>query len=470
MMSDSANLNPSEGIDPRIWKIAAVVIIGPFMTQLDSTVVNVSLSTIRTELHASIETAQWIIGGYLLALALMLPLSGWLVDRVGAKRLYLGCFSAFTLASLLCGFSRTMDELICARLIQGVAGGLLAPMTQMMVARVAGIHMARVMGYLVMPILIAPIVGPVLAGVILKYATWPWLFYINLPIGILGLGLASILLPSDHATVQRRPFDLLGFLLISPGLASLLYGLQHATQWDGASALFVGSLLMAAFIWHAMHKGRSALIDLQLFNNRIFSMAAATQFLSNGTFYARQFLIPLYLIIGCALSATQAGSMIAAMGIGMMCSFPSMGWLTGRFGCRAVSASGALLALLGMLPFMWMIENQFSPALTIVCLFVAGAGHGMINIPSVSAAYASVPRDQLAVANTAINIVQRLGGPIATTILAVVMSLATPYFPTSGVHSYLIAFALLIALHILTLGSTSRLPVSIHNTNHKEKP
>ena len=170
-MSNSANLNSSEGIDPRIWKMAAVVIAGPFMTQLDSTVVNVSLSTIRTELHASIETAQWIIGGYLLALALMLPLSGWLVDRVGAKRLYLGCFSAFTLASLLCGFSRTMDELICARLIQGVAGGLLAPMTQMMVARVAGIHMARVMGYLVMPILIAPIVGPVLAGVILKYAT-----------------------------------------------------------------------------------------------------------------------------------------------------------------------------------------------------------------------------------------------------------------------------------------------------------
>src|SRR6266853_3619689 len=109
------------------------------------------------------------------ALALMLPLNGWLVDRLGAKRLYLGCFSAFTLASLLCGVARTMDELICARMLQGIAGGLLAPMTQMMIARVAGKHMARVMGYTVVPVLIAPIQGPVLAGAILKYAAWPWL-------------------------------------------------------------------------------------------------------------------------------------------------------------------------------------------------------------------------------------------------------------------------------------------------------
>jgi EmrB/QacA subfamily drug resistance transporter len=458
---------PTDGIDPRVWKIAAVVFVGPFMTQMDSTVVNVSLATIRQELHSSIATSQWIISGYLLALALMLPINGWLVDRIGAKRLYLGCFSAFTLASLLCGSAHTMGQLICARLIQGMAGGLMAPMAQMMIARVAGRHMARVMGYCVMPVLIAPVLGPVLAGEILKRADWPWLFYLNLPIGILGLALAALLLPRDEASTQKRPFDHIGFLLISPGLVGLLYGLPHINRWDGASASLAGALLLAAFAWHAIKKGSAALIDLQLFNIRIFSTAAATQFTSNGVFYARQFLVPLYLITGCALSADQAGRMIAALGIGMMCSFPLVGTLTERFGCRAVSAGGALLALLGMFPFVWMILGHFSPGLTAISLFVAGAGQGMINIPSMSAAYASVPKAKLAVANTAINIVQRLGGPLATTAMALAMSAAVPYFPTSSPRSFLFAFGLLIGLQLISVASANRLPRLIHREDAK---
>ncbi len=462
MTGDDKSRNPSDGLDPRVWRVAAVVFVGPFMTALDGTVVSVSLSVIRQELHSSIATAQWILSGYLLALALMLPLNGWLVDRLGAKRLYLGCFSVFTLASLLCGAARTMDELILARVIQGMAGGLLAPMAQMMMAKFAGRHMARVMGYTVVPVLIAPILGPVLAGAILKYAAWPWLFYLNLPIGILGVGLAAFLLPGDEAAIQKRPFDLSGFLLISPGLACLLYGFQHASHRDGASTLLAGSILIGAFVLHAIRKGSAALIDLRLFNNRIFSTAATTQFLSNGVSYARQFLVPLYLISGCALSATRAGWMLAAMGVGMLCSFPLVGFLTERFGCRAVSAGGALLALLGMFPFLWMVQTRFSPALTVMSLLVAGVGQGTIGIPSVSAAYASVPRDKFAVAATAINIVQRLGGPLATTVMAVVLSLSLPYFPASGPRPFMIAFVLLTGLHLLVLGAASRLPALIH--------
>ena len=462
MTGNDKRRNPSGGLDPRVWRVAAVVFVGPFMTGLDGTVVSVSLSVIRQELHSSIATAQWIISGYLLALALMLPLNGWLVDRLGAKRLYLGCFSVFTLASLLCGAARTMDELILARVIQGMAGGLMAPMAQMMIARVAGRHMARVMGYTVVPVLIAPILGPVLAGAILKYAAWPWLFYLNLPIGILGVGLATFLLPDDEAAIQKRPFDLSGFLLISPGLACLLYGFQHASHRDGASTLLAGSILMGVFVRHAIRKGSAALIDLRLFNNRIFSTAATTQFLSNGVSYARQFIVPLYLISGCALSATGAGWMLAAMGVGMMFSFPLVGFLTERFGCRAVSAGGALLALLGVFPFLWMVQTQFSPALTVMSLLVAGVGQGTIGIPSVSAAYSSVPRDKLAVAATAINIVQRLGGPLATTVMAVVLSLSAPNFPVSGPRPFMIAFVLLTGLHLLMLGAASRLPALIH--------
>ncbi len=144
MSKPRRHASPPDEIAPSIWKIAIVVLIGPFMTQLDMTVVNVSLSAISHILDAPIATAQWIISGYLLAMALMPPLNGWLVDRIGAKRLYLICFSTFILASILCGASRTMGELISARLFQALVGGVLAPMTQMMIARAAGENMARV--------------------------------------------------------------------------------------------------------------------------------------------------------------------------------------------------------------------------------------------------------------------------------------------------------------------------------------
>lgn len=447
-------------LDPRIWRVAAVVLLGPFMTQLDSTVVNVSLAAIRLDLHASIDSAQWIISGYLLALALMLPLNGWLVDRIGAKRLYLGCFSAFTLASLLCGSARTMEQLIAYRVIQGIAGGLLAPMTQMMMARAAGKHMARVMGFATVPVLLAPILGPVVAGAILKYAPWPWLFFFNLPIGIVAVSLAAYLLPSDEQSIQRRPFDLLGFLTLSPGLACLLYGLEHARHRDGALILAVGLVLVGAFLQRALGKGSAALIDVRLFSNRIFSTAAVTQFLTNGLAYAAQLLIPLYLISACKLSSTQAGWLLSPMGLGMLCSYPLMGYMTERFGCRAVATGGALLALLGVLPFVWMVRGQFSQPLTAIALFVLGAGRGGIGIPSLSAAYASVPRAKLPVATTAANIVQRLGGPLATTLTASVMALAVArlHVAPSDPRAFLLPFLFLILLHGLAAAAASRLP------------
>jgi EmrB/QacA subfamily drug resistance transporter len=454
-------------MDPNLWRVAAVVFLGPLISQLDSTVVNFSLARIREDLHSTIASAQWIISGYLLALALMLPLSGWLVDRLGAKRLYLVCFSAFTGASLLCGLATTMDGLIAARVAQGMAGGLLAPMAQMMLARVAGRHFSRVAGYTVVPVLLAPLLGPVLAGAVLSYAGWPWLFYINLPVGIFAITLASFLLPNDAAVTQKRSFDFRGFMLISPGMVSLLYGFEHIPSRYGLVFLALGVLLMGAFVVDATSKRAAALIDLRLFENRTFRTAVVVQFLSNGVTYAGQMLIPLYLIAGCGFSATKSGWMLVPVGIGVLCIAPLMGFLTDRFGCRRVVIGGVTANILGSMPFVWMIHHGFSAAVMLACMLARGAGQGATGLPSLAAAYAAVPRDQLGLATTASNVVQRLGGPIATAALAFIIALTSASPSVAHPHEFMIPFLVLIGALLLVFVVALRLPVWIHQDDHE---
>lgn len=449
-------------LDPRTWKIIGVVLLGPLMAQMDSTIVNVSLSSLRDALNASLSSAQWVISGYLLALALMLPLNGWIVDRLGAKRVYLICFSTFTLASILCGAARTIDQLICARILQGLAGGLLAPLAQMMLAGVAGRHMARVIGYAATPVLLAPIVGPIAAGAILKYLNWSWLFYVNVPIGILAVVSAVLLLPKDQRVEFRRSFDLLGFLLISPGLASFLYGMEQLSHGSGKLFCAAGLILLSVFVWHARRAKANALIDLELFGNRVFSVAAVTQFLTNGVLYAGQFLIPLYLTLGCGLSAEKVGWMLAPMGLGMIIVYPMMGAMTDRFGCRTVAVGGILLNIVGTLPFLWMsYMGEFSSVVVAVSLFARGAGQGMTGIPTIAAAYASVPRAQLSLATTAMNVVQRLGGPIATTTLAIVISLSGAALARLQPSLFIYPMLSLVVLQLVVLVPATRLPMRI---------
>ena len=453
-----------------VWKITSVAVIGSFLSNLDATVVNVSLSSLATELHSSLSLIQWVTSGYLLALALMLPLNGWLVDRIGAKSLYLWCFSAFTLSSALCGFAWSAHSLIAFRVLQGMSGGLLAPMAQMMMARAAGRQMARVMGYASLPIMLGPLLGPVLAGTILQYANWHWLFFINVPVGVVAISLAWSFLPSDREETRRRTFDLSGFALLSPGLALVLYGLDHLGERLGIGSLVLSSILLASFILVAARKGAQALVDLRLFRSRVFSIATGTQFLANGVMFAGQMLVPYYLIRACRLSPSATGWMLAPLGLGMLCSFPLMGLLTGRFGIRKVSAGGALLALIGTLPFVYMAKYGMLPALLTAALFVRGAGLGAIGIPSITAAYASVKKRDLPMATTSLNILQRLGGPTLTTLCATFLAwkLGTGTSEMVNAAAFTSTFLLLSLLQGVLCAVAFLLPLSLESTSEPE--
>jgi EmrB/QacA subfamily drug resistance transporter len=396
----------------------------------------------------------------------MLPLNGWLVERIGTKSLYLWCFSAFTLCSALCGIAWSANALIGFRILQGMSGGLMAPMMQLMMARVAGRHMARVLGYVAGPIMLAPILGPVIAGAILQHASWRWLFLVNLPVGALAIVLAIFLLPNDREETKKRDLDLLGFALLSLGLVLLLYGSDHLGDRIGQITLALSVVLLAMFFKVAVRKGRRALIDLQLFKGKTFAASTVTQFMSNGVAFAGQMLIPIYLIRACGRSPSATGWLLAPLGAGMICSYPWIGAMTQRFGIRKVSAGGAFLALAGTLPFIWLASHGLSVAVLTCALFLRGVGLSAVGIPSVSAAYASVKKRDLPMATTSLNIVQRLGGPTMTTLCATFLgwSLRSGYSHLSLSNAFVAVFILLCLLHALLFAASLRLPLSVDKT------
>lgn len=446
-----------------IWRIAAVAAIGSFMANLDAAIVNLSLSSLAGELHAGLSTIQWVMTGYLLALALVLPLNGWLVDRIGIRAVYLWCFAAFTASSALCGAAWSAPALISFRVLQGISGGLLAPMAQLLIARAAGRQMPRIMGFVTVPILLAPLLGPVLAGLILQFGSWRWLFLVNLPVGLLGWVLAAWFLPDDRAEIRSRPLDLVGLSLLSPGLVLFLYGADHAGAPIGAAALGGALLLLLAYGWSARGKGDAALINLGLFRRPGFAIAVVAMFLLNGAAFAGQSLTPIYLIQACGLSPGATGLLMAPLGLGAMVAFPLMGWLTDRFGIRAVAIAGAASSLLGTALLACLAYRGLVVALLAIALILRGIGLSLIAIPANTLGYAAVERQELPMAAAALNIGQRLGGPTWTTIGIAFLDwrLSVAHGQGGAANAYTGAFALLAALHGLILVAAFALPARL---------
>jgi EmrB/QacA subfamily drug resistance transporter len=458
--ADALSAPEKDRLDPAVWRICGVALFGALLAQLDATIVNVSLSNLSADLNTGLSTIQWVTSGYLLALTLVLPLSGWLVDRIGAKALYLWCFSAFTLSSALCGLAWSASSLIGFRALQGISGGLLAPMTQMMVARAAGKHMARVVGYVSLPVLLAPILGPIIAGAILQYASWRWLFLVNLPVGVIALVLAVLFLPNDRHETTRRTLDWLGLALLSPGLTLFLYGVDRVGQAAGSTILATGIAMMAAFLWRAWREGDDALIDLRLFKGKVFAASACTVFLWNGVIFASQMLIPAFLIQACGRAPGEMGWMLMPLGLGMIVTYPLMGRLIERFGIRRVSAGGVLLTLAATLPFLYLAVRGLNLFVLLCALFIRGLGQAAVGLPSITAAYASVRRQDLPMATTSANIVQRLGGPTMTTLCASFLAwkLGSQRTGQAVSTAYAWAFVLLCGLQALAFLAATRLP------------
>jgi EmrB/QacA subfamily drug resistance transporter len=415
----------SDRLDRGIVIISSVVVIGAIMSILDTTIVNVALATLSAKLHAPLSTIQWVATGYLVALAVVIPMTGWACERFGAKQLWMIVVGLFVAGSALSGLAWSAGSLIVFRVMQGLGGGMIMPAGMTILAQAAGPQrIGRVMSVVGAPMLLGPILGPVIGGLILEHLSWRWIFYVNLPIGALALALAFKLLPRSEPQPGER-LDFGGFLLLSPGLAAIVFGLSETSVRGGLGyvgawlPIAAGLALVAAFTRHATRASRP-LLDLSLFRAPGFAASAATVLLTGAALFGAMLLLPLYLQVARGESTLHTGLLMAPQGIGAAVVMPLSGRLTDRIGGGPIVLFG-MLVITGATIAMTAWGAHTSYWTTSINLFVRGIGFGCAFMPAMAAAFATISRQEVPRATTALNVLQRLGGSIGTALLAVVL-------------------------------------------------
>src|SRR3954465_5145194 len=446
---------------PEVIGLAVAFVLGAVLTILDATIVNVAVPVLARDLHVSISTIQWVPTIYLLSLAAVIPVSGWATERYGAKRVWLTALALFVLGSLLCAAGQSIGQLLVARVVQGAGGGLVMPVGQAMLARAAGPHrMGRVMSVVGVPMLLAPIAGPVIGGALVDAASWRWIFLVNLPVGAIALAMSLRLLRASTGHRGAR-LDRRGFALLPPGppagLALSVYGLSDAAARGNiagrpAAALLAGIALVAAYVVHARRTARP-LLDVRLFADRNFGAASAANFFLGVALFAVMLLLPLYLQTVRGRTPLQTGLLLIPQGLGAALAMPVAGALTDRLGARRVVVSGIFVAAAGLALFT-QLGASTSYVFFCVALLLVGAGLGATITPAMAAGFRDLDPSAMPQASSAIATVQRLAGSVGTALLAGVLqhqlrtqhSAATAFDRTFVVALLLTAVALIPAL------------------------
>jgi EmrB/QacA subfamily drug resistance transporter len=413
---------------PALAGVAAVVVLGAVMSILDTTVVNVAIDALGRDLGAPLATIQWVATGYMLALATVIPVTGWAADRFGTARLFVVAVSLFTAGSALAGLAWSAESLIAFRFLQGLGGGMILPAGITLVGQAAGPQrMGRTMSVIGIPMLLAPMAGPVLGGWLVDAVSWRWIFFVNLPVGALVLVLAARLLPRDPAPQPSQPLDWRGLLLLSPGLAAFVYGLAETSARGGIGStralvpMAAGAALIAAFVVHALRTSAAPLLDLRLLQIRAVAASAATLLLLGGAFLGTLFLLPLYLQVARGESALHAGLLLLPQGAGAALAMSVAGRVADRSGAGRVVLAGLVPFALALAALTRLGTDTSYVALTAI-LLLFGVGMGATMMPAMTAAFRTIERAQVARATALLTIVQRIGSSIGVALVAVVLS------------------------------------------------
>jgi len=413
------------------WVIAITVTLATFMEALDTSIVNVAMGHVAGTLSASRDEATWVLTSYLVANAVVLPISGWMANRFGRKRFYMGCVFFFTLASLLCGLAPSLGMLVFFRVIQGAAGGGLQPSEQAILADTFPPE-KRSMAFAIygMAVVLAPTLGPTVGGWIVDSYSWRWLFFLNIPVGILSLILTQRLVedPPYLATIRKKKQGVdywgLGFLVVFIGALQMLLDKGQEDDWLSSSFIRVALVLavtgFAFFVWRELHVDHP-IVDLRLFKRRNIAMTQLVMFMVGASLYSTTVLIPQYLQEVMGYSARQAGMAISTGGLILMFLFPVAGALAPKFDPRWLVAIGFTITTYGLLR-MTNINQQINFGLAVSWRAVIAIGLPFLFIPINTLCYAGVPQEKNNEVSGLTALSRNVGGSVGisfvTTLLA----------------------------------------------------
>lgn len=419
---------PPDRLDLPLVRLAIVLLLGAIIALLDTTVVNVAIESLAVEFDVSLATIQWVSTGYLIAVAIAIPVAGWAIDRFGGKRVWLAALGSFLLGSLLAGSAWNAESLIAFRVFQGLGGGMIEPVVMAMVARAAGPNrIDRAMSLILVPINLGPILGPVIGGLIVDRVDWRWIFLVNLPIGLITLALGLRYVPNDvPATATRERFDLTGVLLLSPGFATLIYALTAAGDGNGpgsAAVIASGSLgigLLALYTVHALRMRGTPLLDVRLLANRQFSLAIVVMALIGVVGFSTLFLLPLYFQQVHNETGLRSGLLLTPMGIGISIGMVTVSMITRRLTMRSIVVPGAVLMLMSSIGLS-LVSSGIGYGWIAGITLVRGLAIGLVAGPTIASVYRVVRPELATRASSALFILLQVGASLGVAIGAVVV-------------------------------------------------
>ena len=419
------------GLDYK-WVLAMVVILGVFMSILDQTIVNIAIPRLETAFGADIHSVQWVLTAYILAQGVATPMAAFFADTLGIKRFYMFSLAAFTVGSALCGIAWSLPVLIFFRVLQGLGGAALFPLSiTLMFREFPPAQRGMAMGAFGVPALLAPAVGPTLGGYLVTYAGWQLIFYINVPIGLLALVLSGLLI-REYRPEARSRFDFLGCFLVAAGLASVLYSLSSASTdgWGSGTVLgflSIGLISLVLFVVAELtiaNRGGTPLLDLRLFANGMFRASIIANIFVIFSLFGGIFIFPIYLQDLRQLSAFQAGLTLLPQALASMVSVLIGGRLVDRFGVRAVMISGLLV--LGVATWELSFLNLYTPYSWFQFLLILrGMALGLSVQPLTVAMMSEVQPRQLAQASALSTVSRSVASSLGIAILATLVQTQT---------------------------------------------
>jgi len=460
------------------------IIVGIFMVILDGTAVNVAIPKLQEDFGSSLSLIQWTVTGYALAQAAVIPLAGWLSDRFGAKRVFLISIALFTIGSGLCALADSAEMLILFRVLQGLGGGVVMPISMAFVYRIAPKDkVGAVMGMMGIPILLAPALGPVLAGALVDYVSWHWIFLLNLPIGVIAVLLGIRTLPN----IERQSvaaLDLLGIILAPLAFAALSYGVtQGGTSWTSTetiTGIAVGAAALILFIFVELRR-QNPLLELRVFRSGNFTRGIIVQWVSQFALFGSFFLVPLFLQQAHGYSAFKTGLIMLPQAIASGLFMPIGGRLSDRFGARPMVLSGMVLVVAASLLLAYMHADD-SLIMVMLPLALLGAGMGLFMMPLNTHLIQSAPQNLVGRVTSLTNAAQQVMSSLAIATLTTISGnkmkdlLVEAQKPTPGIEEWTSAFnyaffiLVFIAVAGLLLGIVLRKPKVDPNAEPNAEP